>query len=462
MQAADGRAPRLLPRHFAIAALALALLLSPVSQLTPQGALGRVPFWTEALTLVALLARWSLVGLRPPPVRPLLWIGLGIAHAMLSGLWAVDASIWLAFGARTLHAALWVFALYSVVEDRDDLLALLRAFHVVSTIAAAVGIAQWLMPSLQVDFVKENTEGAIGAALVWDDELGSGSIVRVTGTLAHPLGLALLLTCSASWTPALVQAARSNAARAFWIAATGVQAVGLALTYSRMAVLALGAAAVWFVLRGGVRHRAAVLASLAAAAVAALPALPATLVERLFDPTHFAQSDSLIARLEMQQYGLDLGMEHGFVGIGYGCYGVAYEATARGRYVEQARWMLASSEHAAYGLGDIGGHNTYLEIWVEQGLPGLLLAALAIGSMATGCARRNRALAHGSLDRTLGLCTEAGLIALIASTVVIHMQEAPMPWIWTGLACAWLGLPRHGGPLLVHRGVQPVRAGIQP
>lgn len=440
----DGANPllRVQPRLVAAIALALTLLLSPVSQLTPQGALGRVPFYGEAALLGLLLARWALRGVRPVPVIPLLWIALGIAHAMLSGLWALDGSIWLAFGVRTLHAALWVFALYSVVEDRSDLLFLLRAFHAIATLAAVVGIAQWLLPSLQVDYVKENTEGAVGAALVWDDELGSGSIVRVTGTLAHPLGLALLLTCSMCWTPALVQAARSNAARVLWLAATGVQCVGMALTYSRMAVLALGAAAVWFVVRGGVRHRAAILASMAAAAVAALPLLPATLVERLLDPTHFAQSDSLLARMEMQRYGLDLGMEHGFTGIGYGCYGVAYEATARGRYVEQARWMLASSEHAAYGLGDIGGHNTYLEIWVEQGLPGLAFAALAIGSMAFGCARRNRVLPLGSLDRTLGLCTEAGLLALVASTIVIHMQEAPMPWIWTGLACAWLGLPR--------------------
>ena len=36
--------------------------------------------------------------------------------------------------------------------------------------------------------LREDTEGAVGSALVWDDELGSGSIVRVTGTLAHPLG----------------------------------------------------------------------------------------------------------------------------------------------------------------------------------------------------------------------------------------------------------------------------------
>ena len=210
-----------------------------------------------------------------------------------------------------------------------------------------------------------------------------------------------------------------------------------------MAVLALGAFGVLWILRGGVRHRALAMAGLVCTGIAALPLLPATLVERVFDPTHFQQSDSLIARLEMQRYGADLGMEHGFFGVGYGCYGVLYEATGKGRYVEQARWMLASTEHAAYGLGDIGGHNTYLEIWVEQGALGLLLAAGAIASMALGFRRRNRALPRGSLDRNLGLCCEGGLVALIASTIVIHMQEAPMPWIWLGLACAWMGLPRH-------------------
>jgi len=69
-----------------------------------------------------------------------------------------------------------------------------------------------------------------------------------------------------------------------------------------------------------------------------------------------------------------------------------------------------------------------------------------IGSMVAGFWRRNRALPRGSLDRNLGLCCEAGLIGLIASTIVIHMQEAPMPWMWLGLACAWLGLPRAAVP----------------
>jgi O-antigen ligase len=169
------------------------------------------------------------------------------------------------------------------------------------------------------------------------------------------------------------------------------------------------------------------------------------LVERVLDPTHFQKSDSLIARMEMQLYGFDIGMEHGLLGVGYGCYGVLYEATAKGRYVEQARWMLASSEHTAYGLGDIGGHNTYLEIWVEQGLVGIVLTAGAIASLAIGLARKNASLRRGSLDRSLGLCCEAGLLAVLLSTVVIHMQEAPMPWMWLGLACAWLRLPSDGG-----------------
>jgi O-antigen ligase len=207
-------------------------------------------------------------------------------------------------------------------------------------------------------------------------------------------------------------------------------------------VISVAGASLLWVLRGGVRRPGLGLAALFCAGVAGLPLLPPTMVERLFDPTHFRESDSLIARTEMQVYGTEIGMEHGFVGVGYGCYGVVYEATARGRYVEQTRWMLARDEYSAYDLGDVGAHNTYLEVWVEQGVIGLLLVFGTIASMAAGLLRRNRALPKGSLDRNLGLCCEAGLFALIASTIVIHMQEAPMPWIWLGLAFAWLGLPR--------------------
>ncbi len=426
-------------------AMACTLLLSPVSILMPRGAVGKIPYALEALVLAALLLQWASRSVQPRPVRPLLWTGLGIAHAAFTGLWAVDPQVFASFGVRTLHAAVWAFAAFAAIRSRDDLIAMLRALHAIGCVAALVGIAQWLLPSLQVDFVKENTEGAVGSALVWEDELGSGSIVRVTGTLAHPLGLALLLTVSLCWTPALLQAARTLRGRWLVIASAAVQCIGVALTYSRMAVLALGAAFVLYALRGGVRNVAATIAGSTCAALATLPFLPATLVERVFDPTHFAKSDSLIARMEMQIYGFDIGMEHGLLGVGYGCYGVLYEATAKGRYVEQARWMLASSEHAAYGLGDIGGHNTYLEIWVEQGLPGLLFAFCAIASLAIAFARRNRSLQRGSLDRSLGLCCEAGLLAVLLSTVVIHVQEAPMPWMWLGLACAWLRLQRDEG-----------------
>ena len=258
------------PAHCAVVALACVLLLSPVSQLTPQGAVGKLPFYLEAALLCGLIGNWILRGLRPAPVRPILWIAVGITQAMLTGLWAVAPDIFASFGLRTLHAALWVFALYAAIEDRRDLMMLLRAFFAIGCIAAAVGIAQWLLPSLQVDYVKENTDGAVGAALVWDDELGSGSIVRVTGTLAHPLGLALLLTCSLSWTPALLQAARSRAERSLLVAGCLLQLVGTALTYSRMAVLALGAFGVLWILRGGVRHRALAMAGLVCTGIAAL------------------------------------------------------------------------------------------------------------------------------------------------------------------------------------------------
>ena len=426
-------------------AMACTLLASPVSILMPRNSTGKLPYAIEAALLGLLLLRWLMRGVEPRPVRPLLWSFLGIAHAMLTGLWAVDPTIWASYGIRTLHAAVWAFAAFAAIASRNDLLSLLRALHAIGCAAALVGIAQWLLPSLQVDFVKENTEGAVGSALVWEDELGSGSIVRVTGTLAHPLGLALLLTVSLCWTPALLQAAKSRTGQALVLATAAVQCLGTALTYSRMAVLALGAAAVLYAVRGGVRRPAFALACGFCGAVAALPFLPATLIERVLDPTHFQKSDSLIARLEMQRYGFDIGMEHGLLGVGYGCYGVLYEATAKGRYVEQARWMLGSSEHAAYGLGDIGGHNTYLEIWVEQGLVGIALTACAIASLAIGLARKNASLRRGSLDRSLGLCCEAGLLAVLLSTVVIHMQEAPMPWMWLGLACAWLRLPADGG-----------------
>src|SRR5262245_34330491 len=433
------------PVHWAALALLLALLLSPVSQLTPGGAIGKVPFAIEAAILGALLLRWALAGFQPRPVRALLLLAVAILHAGLTGLWAIDQRIFATYGLRALHASLWAFVPFAAVRDRRDFVLLLTVLYAASTLSAAVGIAQWLLPGLQVDFVKENTDGAVGAALVWADELDAGAIVRVTGTMAHPLGLALLLGISLPWTPALLQAHRGRVARLLLAAGCALQLIGLALTYSRMAVLALGISTAIYVLRSGVRRRAAVLVTLCCAGLVGLPLLPATLRERRFDPTHFEQSDSLIARMEMQVYGTDLAMEHGWVGVGYGCYGVVYEATAMGRYVEQTRWMLARDDYTAYDLGDVGAHNTYLEVIVEQGIVGVVLVVTVLVTLWRGFRRSCMELPLGSLDRNLGLCCEAGLAALITSTLVIHMQEAPMPWVWVGCAAAWLGPGRRVG-----------------
>ena len=222
--------------HVAALAIGLAILLSPVSQLTPRGGLEKVPMLVEMGLLGALLARWVLRGLMPAPIGALAVLFALIAHATLTGLWAIDQRIWWTYGVRALHASLWTFGVHAAIEDRRDLLTFLRAFHAFGCTTAAVGIAQLLVPSMQADFTRENTEGAIGAALRWEDELGAGAIVRVTGTLAHPLGLALALGCILPWTPALWQAARTWHGRALLAASTGIQLIGLALTYSRMAV----------------------------------------------------------------------------------------------------------------------------------------------------------------------------------------------------------------------------------
>jgi O-antigen ligase len=432
--------------HVAGIAVALPILVSPVSQLAPEGPLAKLPLMLDAAVLAVLLAGWIVNRFEPSPLRPLLWLGLAILHALLSALWAIDQRICLTYGVRALHWSLWSFGLFIAIRDRADLLSVLRLLWGAGTVSAAVGIAQWLLPSLQVEFMKENTAGATGAALVWESELRSGSIVRVTGTMAHPLGLALLLNFTVAWTPALFRAAHPPGGRAAVLLGAVVQIAGLGLTYSRMAVLSLLLAGTVYILRGGVPRRTATLAAAAMLGALALPFLPATMYERLFDLGHFQKSESLTGRLEMQRYGSDLAMEHGLFGIGYGCYGPAYEATAKGMYVEQARWMLSSDEWSTYDLGDIGAHNTFLEVWVELGVIGLGLFFAVLGSLALGLARTNARLQRFSPGRDLGLCCEAGFASLLLTMLVLHIHEASIPWLYVGLAAAFLRVHRASAP----------------
>ena len=49
------------------------------------------------------------------------------------------------------------------------------------------------------------------------------------------------------------------------------------------------------------------------------------------------------------------------------------------------------------------------------------------------------------MTRRLFAVLLAGLIALLVSTTVIHVQEAIVPWAWLGLVCGWIGPGRDDG-----------------
>jgi hypothetical protein len=77
---------------------------------------------------------------------------------------------------------------------------------------------------------------------------------------------------------------------------------------------------------------------------------------------------------------------------------------------------------------------------------GLAFAGAALAVLVVQLVRASRRLPHGSLDRNLVLCGEAGLLSLFASTIVIHMQEAIVPWAWFGAVCAWTRIVNQRSP----------------
>lgn len=422
-----------------LVAMSSVLLMSPGSLLCLPGPLQHLPKAIEVLAVGYVgyeLARgrmqlsWSL---------PLTLGMLYVLHAVVSGLWAPFQQSFLEQIVKLVHALLLAPLLCLACRRVADLTTCIVVFKACSFVCALVAIAQRTLPFLQIDALAEgNTMGdAMGMGLMYSEELSSGSIVRASGTLGHSNALSLFLAGSMFFQPWLWLRFPFKRQRGLLLVITGCEGLAMLFTYGRLGMIAMVAAGAWMLMRGGVRRPWFALAIAFATFSISLPFLPATWVERVLDPSHFAKSDSITGRWELQVYGWQVVQKHGLFGGGYGQFGQLFYIESQGYLKETVEYLVGHTEKHV-DIDDLGAHDVYLEVVAEQGVLGLLLFVGTGITMLLRLVQLSRRTMPRTSERLLCITLECVVIAFGTASIFVHTQEMKVMWIALGLVCAWL------------------------
>jgi len=186
----------------------------------------------------------------------------------------------------------------------------------------------------------------------------SGALTRATGIYSHPNNLALFLERTFLISlPMLLFRPRDSL---LWLA-VGAQGVGLVLTFSRGAMLAVTVGVGVALLMLGIRRWLKAAAALAIVAGAMLFAISR---DRLLDA---GGSGSESTRLAIWRSSVWMLVDHPVFGVGPDQFLYQYGR----RYIEPSAWPERYSSHP---------HNIVLDVWLRLGAAGLgVFAALVVG-----------------------------------------------------------------------------------
>jgi O-antigen ligase len=269
-----------------------------------------------------------------PPRAALFWSAL-VVWGMASTIWAIDSAL---VGKRIPTAlSLWVLYLGLVsVRLRPQEMSRITLFTVLGGAAASAYAAFTFFQSGNMMQRAAITKGQVES----DPNF-------FAATLLLPFALALgEVFAGGRWTR-----------RLFYIANAGVIALGILLTMSRGALVAVTAITFVFLLRFGLKWRLMLPVALLGMALLFMP-------QTFFQRVQETSTTRLAGRLDIWTAGVRAFISHAAIGAGLDNFGNAYD------------------EHAGAATFFAGGtrasHNIYLAAAVELGIPGLLLLLTAI------------------------------------------------------------------------------------
>jgi O-antigen ligase len=324
---------------------------------------------------------------RPTPT--MVWWSLFVAWAALSTLWAIDPDRALLY----LPTALGLLFLYLVTAS-------LRMTHdefswiVLAIILGGCAAAAYSTRAYYSGVLYHNSVTAGRSSLIIGDSETDPNVFAAS--LFLPLSLAVgRFLDSRGWH------------RMLYVVMAGLIALGVVLTMSRGALLALGVMVVVYVRRLGVDRRVIVPVLIVLVALVALPSNFMTRVET-------ARSSGGAGRLYIWEVGLASLQRYGLFGAGFRNFSKAYT-----EYVGEGSQV--------YSYGESAAHNIYLETIVEFGIVGFTFMAMAIfTAIRAGKRVRNQKKVQPGFSMTP---YEAAVWAMLTASFFVGLSWGKSFWL---------------------------------
>lgn len=391
-----------------------------------------------ALTLAVWAARSIILRVpvtRSPQLLALLGFLLAVAAA---GAVAPDPRESMEGLARYFQVALLMFMIANIAGESqvalDVSLVALTASMAASTL---LGLVEFLLPSMIVEHDDPALgQGTIGA-MIDRDSLDGVAIKRVTGGIGDSNWFGYTLAVVLPINLYLFHRFSGSLARIVIVGVAGLQGVGIVLSLTRSAVLAAAVSVLWLLIRGHLPIKP-MLAAGVVGIVGILAWNPAGL-ERLYS-ADYARQGSTPLRTTMLLGGVALIEARPVTGYGYNQYGPnLFEWMGRQPNLppEAVEWERALELRTAPGeerLEWINAHNTYVQLWVEFGLPGMLAFGALVAFMLTDL--RTAWRVGDARQKLLAECLTASALGFLVCCIFGSLLLTKIAWFVTGLSAA--------------------------
>jgi O-antigen ligase len=341
-----------------------------------------------AVMLTAGIIEGRLV--RPPAAA--LWFGLYVIWAAVSAAWAMNPALTLGSLRTLLSLYLLYLVAVSIKPSRKEFYWVCLLVVVGGIVAASAGYLYG---------VEESARGAAARGRLVIGEQG-GNPNSLGGVLILPLALAV----------GGFVALRKPIQKFLAMGALGIVGLGVYITMSRGALLAIALAMLTFVCRNRVRWQVLVPVALLVVVAIALPDVFFARAAKVLS----GEDTTGASRTQIWSAGW-AALEHvGILGAGFS------------NYTEIYRFADGYSP----GVWAKGAHNSYLETWVELGIIGLvlMLAAVAVHFLAM------RGIGRRSVEGILLSAAEAASIGVLAGAFFADRVGGKPFWLlW--IIVAW-------------------------
>lgn len=305
------------------------------------------------------------------------------------------------------------------------------------TASAILGFMEFFLPALAIDYDDPRLMlGNIGA-VIDSDSLEGVEIKRVTGGLGDSNWFGYTLVCVLPVNLYLYHRYPATWARLLILCGSSLQSMGIVLSFTRSAIIAAVVSILWLVIRGRLPLKPLLVAT--TVGIAGLLLWNPAGLQRIYS-TSYAQEGSTPIREYMLRGAWELIQDRPIAGYGFGQFGPNLrdwlaKQPSLPPYVEA--WESDLEQRVATDVDRyewVNAHNTYAQLWVEFGLPGMLAFAALYGLMFRDLYLVDRA---GDPDWSLlADCLVAAAIGFLVCCAFGSLLLIKVAWIVTGFAAA--------------------------